>query len=232
VASPLVFLFDVDGTLITARGAGRRALGVALAKTFGTTGPIQRYDFRGKTDPCIVRDLMLAAGVPEADIRARLAACFAAYVEALEEAVGDGGRVEVMPGVADLVRVLGEEAGSIVGLLTGNIEAGARVKLATTGLLPYFRVGAYGSDDPDRARLPAIAAARVERLTGRPVRFDEMVIIGDTPLDVECARACGATAVAVATGQHALEELAACGPDLLFPDFSDVAAALGALARR
>jgi phosphoglycolate phosphatase-like HAD superfamily hydrolase len=137
-----------------------------------------------------------------------------------------------MPGVADLVRVLGEEAGSIVGLLTGNIEAGARVKLATTGLLPYFRVGAYGSDDPDRARLPAIAAARVERLTGRPVRFDEMVIIGDTPLDVECARACGATAVAVATGQHALEELAACGPDLLFPDFSDVAAALGALARR
>jgi len=223
VLPPRVFLFDVDGTLVTAHGAGRRALGVALEKTFGATGPLETYDFRGKTDPRIVGDLMLAAGVPEAEVRARLSACLAAYVEALAEAVGDGRRVEVMPGVADLVRALGERAEAVVGLLTGNIEAGARVKLATTGLLPHFRVGAYGSDDPDRTRLPAIAAARVERLTGRPVGFEQMVIIGDTPLDVDCARACGATAVAVATGQHPLAELRACAPDLIFPDFSDVA---------
>ncbi len=228
---PRVFLFDVDGTLVTAHGAGRRALGVALEKTFGATGPLETYDFRGKTDPRIVGDLMLAAGVPEAEVRARLSACLAAYVEALEEAVGDGRRVEVMPGVADLVRALGERAEAVVGLLTGNIEAGARVKLATTGLLPYFRVGAYGSDDPDRTRLPAIAAARVERLTGRPVGFEQMVIIGDTPLDVDCARACGATAVAVATGQHPLAELRACAPDLIFPDFSDVATVLARLLR-
>jgi phosphoglycolate phosphatase-like HAD superfamily hydrolase len=100
-----------------------------------------------------------------------------------------------------------------------------------TGLLPYFRVGAYGSDDPDRTRLPAIAAARVERLTGRPAPFEQMVIIGDTPLDVDCARACGATAVAVATGQHPLAELQACAPDLIFPDFSDVAAVPARLVR-
>jgi phosphoglycolate phosphatase len=231
VLPPRVFLFDVDGTLVTAHGAGRRALGVALEKTFGATGPLETYDFRGKTDPRIVGDLMLAAGVPEAEVRARLSACLAAYVEALEEAVGDGRRVEVMPGVADLVRALGERAEAVVGLLTGNIEAGARVKLATTGLLPYFRVGAYGSDDPDRTRLPAIAAARVERLTGRPVGFEQMVIIGDTPLDVDCARACGATAVAVATGQHPLAELRACAPDLIFPDFSDVATVLARLLR-
>ncbi len=228
---PRVFLFDVDGTLVTARGAGRRALGVALGATFGVTGPMDTYDFRGKTDPRIIRDLMLAAGVPAAEIDARAPACVAAYVEALEAEVGDGSRVRVMPGVADLVKGL-ERADAVVGLLTGNVEAGARVKLAPTGLWPYFRVGAYGSDDPDRTRLPAVAAARVERLTGRAVSFDRMVIIGDTPLDVDCARACGATAVAVATGQHPIDELTACGPDLIFPDFSDAAEVLAALLRR
>ena len=223
---PRVFLFDVDGTLVTARGAGRRALGRALAETFGSAGPIETYDFRGRTDLQIVLDVMLAAGVPEPEIRRRIPDCFALYVAALEEAVGDGAGVEVMPGVRELVQGLGERADAILGLLTGNIEAGARVKLAPTGLLPYFRVGAYGSDDADRARLPAVAAARIERLTGQPVRFEQMIIIGDTPLDVDCARACGAMAVAVATGQHAVDELAACRPDLLFPDFSDAADAL------
>jgi len=229
VPPPRVFLFDVDGTLVTARGAGRHALGAALARTFGATGPIESYDFRGKTDPRIVRDLMLAAGVAEAEIRARLSACLAAYVEALEEAVGDGRRVEVLPGVADLVRALGERAEAVVGLLTGNIEAGARVKLATTGLLPYFRVGAYGSDDPDRSRLPTVAVRRAEALVERPVTPAEVVVIGDTPLDIGCARAFGAVAVAVATGQHSVEELAAFAPDFLFPDLSDVPRVLAAL---
>jgi phosphoglycolate phosphatase-like HAD superfamily hydrolase len=224
-----VFLFDVDGTLVSARGAGRRALGVALETTFGLTGPIETYDFRGKTDLGIIRDLMRAAGVAESEIQALTPACLLAYVEALAEAVGDGGRVETLPGVAALVRALGARADALVGLLTGNIEAGARLKLAPTGLWPYFRVGAYGSDDPDRTRLPAVAAARVERLIGAPLAFRQMTIIGDTPLDVECARACGAVSVAVATGQHAFEELAACRPDLIFPDFADVPTALARL---
>jgi phosphoglycolate phosphatase-like HAD superfamily hydrolase len=224
-----VFLFDVDGTLVAARGAGRRALGVALAETFGRTGPIDTYDFRGKTDPRIVRDLMQAAGVPEDAIVARLDDCLSAYVRALGGLIGDGHPVDVLPGVRDLVRRLAARGDAILGLLTGNIEAGARLKLAPTGLLHYFRVGAYGSDDPDRARLPEFAAARVERLTGHPVSPREFVIIGDTPLDVDCARACGAVAVAVATGQYGFEQLAACGPDLIFPDLSDVDRVLAGL---
>ncbi len=224
-----VFLFDVDGTLVTARGAGRRALGVALAETFGRTGPIDTYDFRGKTDPRIVRDLMRAAGIPEEAVVKRLDECLAAYVRALGGLIGDGHPVDVLPGVSDLVRHLAARGNAIVGLLTGNIEAGARLKLAPSGLLPYFRVGAYGSDDPDRARLPGFAAARVERLTGHPVSTREFVIIGDTPLDVECARGCGAVAVAVATGQYGFEQLAACEPDLIFPDLSDVDAVLALL---
>jgi phosphoglycolate phosphatase len=218
-----LYLFDVDGTLVSARGAGLRALGAALRETFGTSGPIEGYDSRGKTDPRIVFDLMTAAGLPNDIVRARLAACFDAYLGRLAEALGDGSTVDVMPGVIALVRTLAARDDATVGLLTGNIEAAARLKLQSTGLWPLFRVGAYGSDDADRTRLPAIAAARAEALIGEPVLFERITIIGDTPLDVACARACGAIAIAVATGLYPADELEACAPDLLFGDFSDTA---------
>lgn len=224
-----LYLFDVDGTLVTARGAGRLALGRGMAAVYGTSGPIGDYDFRGRTDPRIVLDLMRAAGVPEGVIVERLQACFEAYVRELEALVGDGTRVDVMPGVDELVRRLAARDDALVGLLTGNIEAGARVKLRATGLLPFFRVGAFGSDDPDRRRLPAIACQRAGALVAREFTFDRVTIIGDTPLDVDCARACGARAVAVATGHHGAEELAACAPDALFRDFSDVASVVACL---
>jgi phosphoglycolate phosphatase-like HAD superfamily hydrolase len=224
-----LFLFDIDGTLVTARGAGRAAIARALASTYGTTGPIETYDFRGKTDQRIVRDLMGAAGVDEPRIAAGLAACFAAYLVELEAVLGDGSRVTILPGVADLVRALSARDDALVGLLTGNIEAGARVKLRPTGLWDLFRVGAFGSDDIDRRRLPAIACERAHRLLGRRFAFEDVTIIGDTPLDVDCARACGAVAVAVATGFHPAEELKTCAPDLFFSDFADVSAALAAL---
>jgi len=217
-----LFLFDVDGTLVSARGAGRLALTQALVETFGTAGAVDRYDFRGKTDPRIVLDLMTEADIPPASVRARMGACFDAYVRELERLIGDGARVQLMPGVADLVRALARRADALVGLLTGNIEAGARAKLRSTGLLPLFRVGAYGSDDGDRRRLPAIARARARVTSGQEFAPERVVIIGDTPLDVDCARACGAVAVAVATGQHAAAELAGHTPDLLFEDFADV----------
>jgi phosphoglycolate phosphatase len=223
-----LFLFDVDGTLISARGAGRRALQQALQRVYGTTGPIQAHDFRGRTDPQIVGELLRAAGLSEAAIAAGLDACFAAYVEELARLVRDGG-VEVMPGIAGLVAALAGRPDAVVGLLTGNIEPGARVKLAPTGLWPRFRLGAFGSDHADRRRLPAIARARAQALTGHAFTYERITIIGDTPLDVDCARACGALAVAVATGHHPRAELEGCRPDLLFADFSDVEAALRAL---
>ena len=227
-----LFLFDVDGTLMTARGAGRLAIGHALALTYGSTGPIETYDFRGKTDPRIVWDLMRSAGLDDGRIEAGLGACFEAYVAELEQLLGDGERVTVMPGVADLVRALAARDDAVVGLLTGNIEPGARVKLRPTRLWPLFRVGAFGSDDMDRRRLPAVACERAHRVTGRRFDFEQVTIIGDTPLDVDCARACGAVAVAVATGFHPHADLQACGPDLLFADFADVPATLAALTAR
>jgi phosphoglycolate phosphatase-like HAD superfamily hydrolase len=224
-----LFLFDIDGTLVTARGAGRVAIGQALQATYGVTGPIESYDFRGRTDQRIVWDLLRAAGVDESRIAAGMKDCFAAYVAELDRLIGDGVRVTILPGVQELVRALSARDDAIVGLLTGNIEPGARVKLRSTGLWPLFRVGAFGSDDMDRRRLPAIACERAHRVLGRRFAFEEVTIIGDTPLDVDCARACGAVAVAVATGFHPAEDLRACTPDHLFVDFSDVAAAVAAL---
>ena len=224
-----LFLFDVDGTLVTARGAGRAAFGRALQATYGTPGAVDVYDFRGKTDPRIVWDLMRGAGLDDAAITRGLDAFFAAYLEELRRAIGDGSRVQVMPGVAAVVSALAARDDALVGLLTGNIEAGARLKLAPTGLWPLFSVGAFGSDDMDRRRLPAIARARARLVAGRDFPFARVTIIGDTPLDVDCARACGAVAVAVATGQYLQEELAACEPDHIFADFTDVARALAAL---
>jgi len=224
-----LFLFDIDGTLVSAGGAGRVALGRALEEVYGTVGAIDRYDFRGKTDPRIVLDLLAAAGWSEADIRARLSSCFAAYVRELDALIGDGGRVRLMPGVAEVVSALSAREDTVVGLLTGNIEPGARVKLRPTGLWPLFRVGAFGSDDHDRRRLPAIACDRVRVLIGHEIPFGRVTIIGDTPLDVDCARGCGAVAVAVATGNYPQPELAACGPDFLFGDFSDAGRVVQAL---
>jgi phosphoglycolate phosphatase len=224
-----LLLFDVDGTLVTARGAGRLAIGHALTSTYGTAGPIEDYDFRGKTDQRIVWDLMRNAGLGDDRIAAGLASCFEAYVAELRRLIGDGSRVTIMPGVGELVRTLAARSDTVVGLLTGNIEPGARVKLAPTGLWDLFRVGAFGSDDMDRRRLPAIACERALQATGRRFAFEQVTIIGDTPLDVDCARACGAVAAAVATGFHPAADLQACAPDLFFDDFADVARSVAAL---
>jgi phosphoglycolate phosphatase len=224
-----LFLFDVDGTLVTARGAGRAAFARALNATYGTAGAIDAYDFRGKTDPRIVWDLLRGAGLDDTAITRGLEAFYDEYVGELSRVIGDGSRVQVMPGIAEVVRALAARDDALVGLLTGNLEAGARLKLAPTGLWPLFRVGAFGSDDMDRRRLPAIACERARAVAGRDFPFDRVTIIGDTPLDVDCARSCGAVAVAVATGQHPHDELAACAPDHIFADFTDVPRALAAL---
>jgi phosphoglycolate phosphatase len=227
-----LFLFDVDGTLVNAGGAGRTALARALDEIYGDAGAIDRYDFRGKTDPRIVLDLLGAAGWDEVEIRARLDTCFVAYLRELDALLTDGARVRVLPGVAEVVRALSVREDAVVGLLTGNIEPGARVKLRSTGLWPFFRVGAFGSDDLDRRRLPAIARQRAHEMLGHDIPFDRVTIIGDTPLDVDCARACGALSVAVATGRFSENELAACIPDLLFSDLGDVGGVVDALCGR
>jgi len=225
-------LFDIDGTILVARGAGRRALAIALKDVYGTAGDIDRYDFRGQTDPRIVFDVMEGAGLEREAVRERLDECFEAYARGLSAEIGDGGNVVTLPGIGDLVRRLHGDAEVLLGLLTGNIEAGARIKLGPTGLLPYFRLGAYGSDHVDRRQLPSLAARRAHALVGAPFAPDQVLVIGDTPRDIECARHFGAVAVAVATGQYSREALEAERPDLLFSNFADVEGALAKLLSR
>jgi len=217
-----LILFDIDGTLLTADGAGKRAFHAGLRRVFGPVPDLPGYSFAGRTDPQIARDLLRAAGCLDAEIEAGLPELFRIYVEHLEEEVR---RVDVhpLPGIFPLLERI-ESAGehTVLGLLTGNVAGGARIKLRAAGIDPdRFRVGAFGSDHADRPELPAVAVARAEALTGHRYRGKEVVIIGDTPLDVACGEHLGVRTIAVATGVHGLEELEACGPDHLFAHLGD-----------
>jgi phosphoglycolate phosphatase-like HAD superfamily hydrolase len=215
-------LFDIDGTLITSRGAGRRAMRAALERVFGAAGGIDHYDLRGRTDTRIVHDVMGALGWEPEKVKERLDEFFEAYLAGLASEIGDGRHVVTLPGVASVVQRLGDSAGALLGLVTGNIEEGARIKLMPTGLWPRFRVGAYGSDHMDRRRLPSLAARRAQALLGHAFGSADVVVVGDTPHDIDCARAFGAVAIAVTTGQYTRDELLAERPDHLFDDLRDV----------
>lgn len=215
-------LFDIDGTLITSRGAGRRAMRTALDQVFGAAGGIDQYDLRGRTDTRIVHDVMGALGWEPARVKERLDDFFEAYLGGLTTEIGDGRHVVTLPGVSAVVARLAQSPEALLGLVTGNIEEGARIKLLPTGLWPHFRVGAYGSDHMDRRRLPSLAARRAQALVGHPFAPTDVVVIGDTPHDIDCARAFGAVAVAVTTGQYTRDELLADHPDHLFDDLADV----------
>ncbi len=218
--------FDIDGTLLLTDGAGRVAIAAALEAVFGTSGPLDGYTFHGKTDPQIVVELMGAAGLDERDVRARLPEVWPVYLESLErglEVRRREGRITVLPGIAALLAALEERRGVSLGLLTGNIEPGARLKLAAAGVPWKFDVGGYGSDSELRSEVARTAVSRCRESAGEPA---EVVVVGDTPEDVACARAVNARAVAVATGRHGVAELEQAGADAVFEDFSDTEAAL------
>ena len=215
-------LFDIDGTLITSRGAGRRAMRTALERVFGAAGGIDQYDLGGRTDTRIVHDVLGALGWEPARVKDRLDDFFEAYLAGLTSEIGDGRHVVTLPGVSLVVDRLAQSADVVLGLVTGNIEEGARIKLLPTGLWPHFRIGAYGSDHMDRRRLPSLAARRAHALVGHTFAPTDVVVIGDTPHDIDCARAFGAVAIAVSTGQYTRAALLAEHPDHLFDDLADV----------
>jgi phosphoglycolate phosphatase-like HAD superfamily hydrolase len=226
-------LFDIDGTILLTDGAGRRAIGRALLDLMGTTGPVGDHRFDGKTDPQIVRELLVLAGHGDAEIPERVRAVCDRYLELLEVELTRPSQTRVMAGVRELLTALAvpEASGAVlVGLLTGNLERGAALKLQSAGIDPSrFAVGAYGSDAPDRPELPAIARRRAESLTGRAIAGEHVIVIGDTPDDVACARPIGARTVAVATGRYDVSALAAAGATHVFADLSDTAAVMEAL---
>ncbi|HSD27596.1 MAG TPA: HAD family hydrolase [Vicinamibacteria bacterium] len=221
-------LFDIDGTLLSAGGVSARAMEEALVAAFGTDGPAREYDYSGKTDPQIVRDLMREAGFADVEIDGRMAAVLADYRARLFGALRPE-HVRAKPGVKAVVESLAAEHRVTLGLLTGNIEPCARAKLAPLGLNPHFPFGAYGSDHEDRYRLPTVAVSRALVHTGTSFSGKEVVIVGDSVHDVLCGRALGVRAVAVATGKTPRERLALESPDVLLADLSDVDQALAGI---
>jgi len=222
-------LFDIDGTLLWSDGAGRRSMERALVQAFGTTGDAA-YRYDGKTDRQIVRDLMRGAGHDDARIDAAMAGLFETYLAGLQAELADGANVRVLPGVPEVLDALERRDDVVLGLLTGNVEHGARAKLGAAGIdFARFRVNAFGSDHEHRPMLPAVAQARMREALGHEVGGDRVVIIGDTPADIACGRDIGARAIAVATGRYGVEELRAHGPAAVFADLSDTDAVVGAV---
>lgn len=223
-------LFDIDGTILHSGGAGRDAMEHALVTVFGTPGdPNIRYD--GKTDKQIVREAMRAAGFTDAEIDAQMDAVIALYVAALPQRLADPARhVGMYPGVPQLIEAVDDRPEFALGLLTGNVEPGARLKLAAAGLnFDRFSVNAFGSDSEVRGDLPAIAHRRMIDVFGIDLRGQDVVVIGDTPSDISCGIALGARAIAVATGGYSVDDLKAHEPYAVFADLSDTNAVLDAI---
>jgi phosphoglycolate phosphatase len=228
-----LILFDIDGTLLSSDGAGRRAIRAALEAEVGTAGPIDGSRLDGKTDPQIVRELLAAAGHAGADDVVRVAAVCSRYLTLLRgELACSVGRSRPYPGVLKLLDLLEQRPDAMVGLLTGNLAEGAALKLTAAGLEPArFQVGAYGSDAAERARLPAIAVQRASALLGRIVSGSDLVIVGDTPADMTCGASLDARAIGVATGSYTRADLLVAGAFAAFESFADPTPVLEAIYR-
>jgi phosphoglycolate phosphatase len=219
-----LILFDIDGTLLSARGAPRRAFQRAMLEVYGTFGPIANHPFDGKTDPQIARELLLLAGVKDAAIDAGFPALWERYLRELRlELAKPDHETRVLPGVRRLLTALEACADAVLlGLLTGNIEPGAALKLESVGLNRSFRLGAFGSDCERRDGLPAIAVERARVATGRSFRGREIVVIGDTPSDVTCGRSLDVHAIGVATGRHGVDDLRTAGAHVVLQDLTEL----------
>lgn len=227
--SKRLVLFDIDATLLSAGGAGRHALRRAFEDLHGPHPEIERWIFAGKTDPQISRELLEAFGTPRAEIEAHVPAVMNRYLAYLGEELERAESRHLKPGVKVLLEALAAREGVLLGLLTGNLEPGARLKLGHFGIDHYFRLGAYGSDHADRPELPAIAVERAEQLTGHRYSGKEVVILGDTEHDIRCGAALGVRAIGVATGIYSVEQLRPHGADYVFRDLSETEAVLEAI---
>jgi phosphoglycolate phosphatase len=211
----LVWLFDVDGTLLLTQGAGRDALSLALRDQFGVEDDLSGIPFAGRTDTLILSDVLRRHGL---ELRDGQRERFWGRVTTHMRSLMDPPRGGLLPGVRPLLEAIGAEPGWVRALLTGNVADMARIKLEAFGVYDAFAWGAFGDEAPDRNELARLAVRRAAERHG--VTPDRCVVVGDTVLDIACARAAGAKAVAVATGSQSRQELAAREPDLLLDDLT------------
>ena len=224
-----ILLFDIDGTLVYTGGAGMRGMTRAFEEIFGVPDALKGLTLAGMTDPGIFKNACQKAGIEYTDalheqFKQRYLACLKEEIE--RPAPGK----QVLPGVRQLFDILKDRSGVYTGLLTGNYQQGARIKLGHFNLNEFFSFGAFGDDHCDRNRLLPFALERFQKVFGRPANGTTVYVIGDTPRDVACARPYGAKSIAVATGDYSEAELQAAGADWVLKDLNEIEKFLSALS--
>jgi len=209
-----LILFDIDGTLIDSGGAGNRAFSMALKSAYGLEGGLNGVRLDGKTDLQILREVLDRYGTVLESREELIQTLFDRYLAFLRrelERVGE--RYRVLPGVTDLLSLLEQDASFLLGIASGNIESGARLKLERGGLNRFFRLGGFGSDSESRTELIKTAMKRGED-HAHPSVIESTIVIGDTPRDILHGKEAGAEVVAVASGYYSLAQLKEHDPDL------------------
>jgi len=222
----MLILFDVDGTLLLSQGAGMRAMLEAGRELFGDSFSFDGVEFAGRLDPLIWSAAARRNGVADtSENHDRFRRAYGAYLRRRFEA---DATAQLLPGVRRLIDALHGADHVTLGLLTGNYPETGQLKIRTAGLDPaIFTVAAWGDEAATRRELPAVAMDRYKQNTGRPIESREVVVIGDTPHDIDCAHANGCRAIGVATGPvHSLEDLLAHEPELAVADLTDTRAVL------
>lgn len=212
-----LILWDIDGTLITAARAGERALIRALKTEFAIEGPLGQVELAGRTDRHIAEQIFALHGLEPS--HENLHRFFEIYVRYLGEEMSKG-PATTLPGVTEVLEYLASCDGIAQGLLTGNIIKGAQIKLEHFDVWHYFPYGAFADDSAIRNELGPHAIRRATDFHGFGFTGSDVVVVGDTPYDIECGRAIGAATVAVATGLYPANTLLEHHPDLILPDFS------------
>jgi phosphoglycolate phosphatase len=227
-----LLLFDVDDTLIATGGAGRRAMRRAFLDTFGLDVPAEALSVPGRTDRLVLHEIVTGAGrpAPDDDVCDEFALRYLVYLPQ-ELRASPSRHAGIKPGVERLLNALHARRDVCVALLTGNLRLAAELKLRHFDLWQYFAWGVYGDRTLDRANLVPLAKHQYRCNGGAFLRPTDVWIIGDTPHDVRCARANGATSIAVATGSHNVETLECLRADHVFTDLSDTDAFLQLLNR-
>jgi phosphoglycolate phosphatase-like HAD superfamily hydrolase len=222
-------LFDIDETMISSDGAGRRAISRVLKEHHQIEPQHMNVLMSGKTDPQILTEIMTASGMPAHEITASIPKVIENYLGLLEEEIAASKYYIVHDGVYILLEAIAAHPQMYLGLLTGNVERGARMKLDHFDLNKHFELGAYGSDSANRLDLPAVAVERALQLFNISFRPEEVVIIGDSVNDVLCAKGYNAKCIAVNTGKTSWEDLQATNPEYLFKSLSNTQAVMDAI---
>ncbi|ALJ56932.1 Phosphoglycolate phosphatase [Candidatus Xiphinematobacter sp. Idaho Grape] len=228
ISSRRLFLFDIDGTLLTSAHAGKHALRDSMQSQFGIREDLTGIPLAGATDGAVAKALLAKNGIPVT--QENTAFLLEGYLRHLSERIyyhpGN-----LMPGVLELLQYLSLRPDCVLGLLTGNLVRGAQIKLTFYGAWHFFEFGAFADDHDNRNELGNVARTRACKIYGIEFPPGHIYVVGDTPSDIDCGRAINAHTVAVATGEHSMEELSQFQPDFLFKDLLDTSSVLYSLLR-